>query len=93
MFSQNKSRRNPKVPVEVAIVAGVFAILLYNLERASQHGGLLDTVAWVAQEILRSLVLLTGPCVTAYLADSSSALTQLAHISASIWPFVCSLMG
>jgi hypothetical protein len=92
MNSHQRFIPRPKLPVEAAIVAGVFAILLYNFEKAAQHCGLLDTVAWVAQEILGSLVLLVWPCVLAYLADSSNVLAHLAHIVASIGPFFCGLL-
>ena len=92
MYGKQRFTQNPNGAAELAIVAGVFAILLYNFEKAAQHCGLLDTVAWVAQEILGSLVLLVWPCVLAYLADSSNVLAHLAHIVASIGPFFCGLL-
>jgi len=83
--------QNPKAPVEVAIVACIFATLLYDFERALRQGGLLETVAGIALEILSRLILLAWQCVPLYLLESSKVLGHLLHIGASLWPLFCAL--
>ena len=80
--------QNPKVPLEVAIVACVFATLLYNFERALQRYSLLDTFA---REILSRLILLAWQCVPSYLFESSRVFGHLLHVATSLWPVFCTL--
>jgi hypothetical protein len=83
--------QNPKVPAEVAIVACVFATLLYDFERTLQRYGLFDTVSGVTLEILSRLILLVWQSVPSYLYESSMVLGHLLYIATSLWPLFCAV--
>jgi len=86
MTGPNHYKKNPKMGVEVAIVAGVFAILLYNFEKAAQRCGFLDVAAWAARELLHSLVVLAWQSGPSYFVDLSKISGHLTHIVTSICP-------
>jgi len=92
MIGKNRSSKNPEVPAEVAIIAGAFAILLYNFDRAALHCGLLDVAAWVARELLHSLILLAWHSSLSYLVDSSKVVGYLAHALTTLSPFLTAFL-
>jgi hypothetical protein len=84
---------NPKLPVEAAVVACVFAILLYSFESAVQRCRHFDTVAGVALEILSRLFLLAWQLVPSYLFESSRVVGHLLHVATSFWPLFYALLS
>lgn len=56
MKNQYEQSRNRKLALEVAIAGFVLATMFYNLDGAVQRCSVLDTVAWVAHELLHLAV-------------------------------------
>ncbi len=83
---------NPKPIPGVTIVGFVLATLLGKLEGAAALGCiLLDKMAWVATEVVRSVILAGWPCVLAHLCEDSRVMQHLLQLLASIWPLLCAI--
>ncbi len=86
--------RNPKAIVGVAIVGLVLASLSCRLDGAAAKGcNLLDKVAWVALEALRSVILAGWQPGPAYLYEHSGCLQHLLQILTSISPLLCVMVA
>jgi hypothetical protein len=85
---------NPKPTQEVAIVGFLLATLFCKLEGAATLAcHLLDTTAWAATEVVRSVILAGWPSVLGYLCEDSRVIQHLLQILACIWPLLCAIAG
>jgi hypothetical protein len=88
MTGQYTYSRNPRPFVGAAIGVFVLATLLCKLDgAATQVCNLLDKTAWVALEVLRTVILVADSQVLqAYLYEDSRFLQHLMQIGVSLWP-------
>jgi hypothetical protein len=90
-FTYPRNRR----PIQGVAFAGlVLATLFCKLEGVAALGCIdLDKTAWVATEMIRSVILAGWPCVLAYLSEDSRVMQHLLEVLASIWPLLCVIAG
>jgi hypothetical protein len=92
MTAQFTFSRNPK-PISGAAIAGVILdTLSCRLDGVAALGCILfDKTAWVATEVVRSVILAGWPSVLAYLCEDSRVMQHVLQILAGIWPLLCFL--
>jgi hypothetical protein len=85
---------NSKPIVGSAITGLAFAALFCKLEGATVQGCcFVETVAWVALEVLRPLILAAWPSVPSYLLEDARLLQHLVQFLASLRPLLCLTAG
>lgn len=79
---------------DLAVIAFALAALsgsLYFVETPGCH--LLRTLGWIAFEVLRPFLLTAWQSAPVHLCLASGPLPHLLHVSASMWPLLCALVG
>lgn len=93
MNGQYTDFRNSKAVVGLAVANIVLGTLIYELEGAASGGcSVLANTAWVALELLRSVILLAhGAAASTYLCEGPRLFENLLEIGASVVPLVCAI--
>ena len=93
MKRQDKQSRNWKRIAGTGIAAVVLGGLFCSICGAELGCGAHYETAWVAEEVLRHVVLACWHLSPAYLCENSRCCERLFQIVTSVWPLFCIIAG